>query len=297
MKAGRTFAAYRYFLIPSEQISIYDTAKEKRREAVEKFFYRAINEKKVSFDIDDRKQVLAFEREITSTVLLFKFGSEKHETKYRESETGIESVVEANLPFVYLIFDIERQLLLLEMNTSVFKNVMQGQNKIQKWFEQAFFQYGFEIIFEEIIDENTFWKYVEDGSAIYDVTITLNSPNLFTGFIEIGNALKKIRAVYNNTQTTLSVSNKNAPLTGIQKENEELSAAVKYASAGGGEWALTKRTRSGKRTYRSRNKIKKVNVIPVSVLPNKEDLEELDKDILEALESVETIMPKQKTEG
>lgn len=37
MKAGRTFAAYRYFLIPSEQISIYDTAKEKRREAVEKF--------------------------------------------------------------------------------------------------------------------------------------------------------------------------------------------------------------------------------------------------------------------
>ena len=297
MKAGRTFAAYRYFLIPSEQISIYDTAKEKRREAVEKFFYRAINEKKVSFDIDDRKQVLAFEREITNTVLLFKFGSEKHETKYRESETGIESVVEANLPFVYLIFDIERQLLLLEVNTSVFKNVMQGQNKIQKWFEQAFFQYGFEIIFEEIIDENTFWKYVEDGSAIYDGTITLNSPNLFTGFIEIGNALKKIRAVYNNTQTTLSVSNKNAPLTGIQKENEELSAAVKYASAGGGEWALTKRTRSGKRTYRSRNKIKKVNVIPVSVLPNKEDLEELDKDILEALDSVETIMPKQKTEG
>lgn len=69
MKAGRTFAAYRYFLIPSEQISIYDTAKEKRREAVEKFFYRAINEKKVSFDIDDRKQVLAFEREITNTVL------------------------------------------------------------------------------------------------------------------------------------------------------------------------------------------------------------------------------------
>ena len=163
MKAGRTFAAYRYFLIPSEQISIYDTAKEKRREAVEKFFYRAINEKKVSFDIDDRKQVLAFEREITNTVLLFKFGCEKHETKYRESETGIESVVEANLPFVYLIFDIERQLLLLEVNTSVFKNVMQGQNKIQKWFEQAFFQYGFEIIFEEIIDENTFWKYVEDG--------------------------------------------------------------------------------------------------------------------------------------
>lgn len=80
---------------------------------------------------------------------------------------------------------------------------------------------------------------------------------MFAGFIEIDEALRNIREIYNNTQTTLSVSNRNAPLTGIQKENRELSAAVKYASAGGGEWVLRKRTRKGKRTYRSRNGVKK----------------------------------------
>lgn len=292
MKESKTFAAYRYFLIQSDQISLYDTVKERRNEAVENFFRRVIEDKKISFDIDDRKQVLAFERKITDTVLLFVFGSEKHETKYRESDTGIESIIETNLPYVYMIFDIERQLLLLEMKTSVFRNLAQAQNKLQKWFGQAFFQYGFEIVFEEIIEENTFWQYVESEGFIYDVTITLNSPNLFAGFVEIDEALRNIREIYNNTQTTLNVSNRNAPLTGIQKENKELSAAVKYASAGGGEWVLRKRTRKGKRTYRSRNSVKKVNIIPVSALPNKENLRDHDQEILEALDSVETIIPK-----
>lgn len=99
MKGSKTFAAYRYFLIPSDQISLYDTVKEKRNEAVEKFFRRVIEDKKISFDVDDRKQVLAFERKIADTVLLFVFGSEKHETKYRESDTGIESIIETNLPY------------------------------------------------------------------------------------------------------------------------------------------------------------------------------------------------------
>lgn len=292
MKTGRTFAAYRYFLIQSEQISLYDTVKESRRKAVENFFSRAIEERKVSFDIDDRKQVLAFERKITDKIMLFIFGSEKHETKYRESDIGIESIIETNLPYVYLIFDIERQLLLLEMKTSVFRDIAQAQNKLQKWFGQAFFQHGFEIIFEEILDENTFWQYVESEGSISDVTITLNSPNLFAGFIEIDEALRNIREIYNNTQTTLSVSNKNAPLTGIQRENRELSAAVRYASAGGGEWVLRKRTRKGMRTYKSRNNVKKVNIIPVSLLPNKEDLDLRNREILEALDSVESVIPK-----
>lgn len=65
-----------------------------------------------------------------------------------------------------MIFDIERQLLLLEMKTSVFRNLAQAQNKLQKWFGQAFFQYGFEIVFEEIIEENTFWQYVESEGFI-----------------------------------------------------------------------------------------------------------------------------------
>ena len=76
MKESKTFAAYRYFLIQSNQISFYDTVKERRNEAVENFFCRVIKDKKISFDVDDRKQVLAFERKITDTVLLFVFGSE-----------------------------------------------------------------------------------------------------------------------------------------------------------------------------------------------------------------------------
>lgn len=295
MKLSSTFAAYRYFLIPSAQISLYDIAQEKRREAVEAFFYEAMNEKKISIEIEGRKQVLAFERKINNEIFLFKFGSEKHETKYYESETGIEGIIEPNLPFVYLIFDIRRQLLLVEMNTSVFKTPSQTQKKIQLWFERAFFQYGFEIIFEEIIDENTFWKYVEDLGPIYDVTLTLNSPNLFAGFIKIDETLKQIHEIYNNTQTTLKVSNKNAPLAGINKENKELAAAVKYASGGGGEWALTKRTRTGKHTFRSRNRVKKVNLTPISTPPKELqgiDVNESNREIVNALDSVETILPK-----
>lgn len=290
MQTGKSFAAYRYFLVPSEQISIFDKVGEERAVAVKQFFARIESDKKISFEVDSRKHIFVFERKIDKHTLVLKFAIEKHETKYRESETGIESVIEPNLPFVYLIFDIKRQLLLIEINTSVFAKIAQAKQKVQKCFEQQFMMYGFEVILEEIIDENTFWSYVEKSNSIHDVTITLNSPNLFSGFLEIGKMLKGIRELYNNTQTTLKVTNKNGPLTGITKENPELVSAVRYSSGGGGEWSLTVKTGGVKRTFRSRNNIKKVNLIPVDEMQVEGSSREINGEIIKALNTVETIL-------
>lgn len=292
LQTGRTFAAYRYFLVPLEQLSLFDTAEEQRRDSIAKFFSRIEAEKKVSFEIGDRKHIFAFERKVDKRTVILKFAVEKYETKYKESDTGIDSVIESNLPYVYLIFDIRRQLLLAEINTSVFRELSQEKEKIQKCFELQFMPYGFEVIFEEIIDENTFWSYVEKASSVHDVTIVLNSPNLFQGFLEIGKTLKNIRYLYNNTQTTLSVTNRNAPLTGISKENPELASAVKYSSGGGGEWKLTVKTGGKRRTFRSKNNVKKVNLIPISELPIQESTKELDAEVIKSLNMVDTILPQ-----
>ena len=56
-KSEYSFGAYRYFIVPNDQISLFDAIEEKRKKAVQNFFSALVEEKKRSWEIKGRKHL------------------------------------------------------------------------------------------------------------------------------------------------------------------------------------------------------------------------------------------------
>ncbi len=290
-KLVHSFGAYRYFIIPNDQLSMFDIIDEKRKNAVQNFFTSLVQEKKRSWEIKGRKHLLVFNRQLSDAVYIFKFSMETKKTIFVESESDIENIDEVDYPFIYVIIDTCRQIVLFELKTSVFSNLNVAKDKLKTCFENIFSLYGFEVIFKEITDSSTFWTFVSDSIGIYEVTITLNSPNLFGGFNNTNDMLKDISKTYNNNQTTIKLSSNKANLTNINQDNKALYDAVEYTSGGGGEWVLTLASKEVKRkTYKSKHNIRKVTVRQID---NSNDNKKVTEDIFRALNKVETVINKE----
>lgn len=291
MKGSNTFGAYRFFIVPSEQISFFDVVEEKRKHAVEEYFQSIEINKKVSYEINRRKHIIVFNRKIGTDIYILKFSMEKSETLYKEGEQDIENIVEPNLPFVYLVVDIKRQILLIELKTNVFSSINTAKNKIQKCFQTVFSIYAFQVIIEEISDGRTFWSFVQEAQGVYGLSIKLNSPNLFGGFNNTDDMLRDINNTYNNTETKIELSNEK-PKLHLKKANKLLSSAIDYASGGAGEWEIVVQTKQGeKKTYRSKHNIKKVNV---KAIDNGDNVSQTNAKIISALDSVEDVLVDKK---
>ena len=204
------------------------------------------------------------------------------------ADDDIENVDEPDYPFIYVIFDTARQIALIKLKTSVFSSLNQAKEKLKVCFQKTFTLFGFEVFFEEITDSSTFWNFVSDSYGVYDLTLTLNSPNLFGGFSNTNEMLKTIKETYNNSQTTIKLSSKNPNITNLTQQNTLLNDAIDYASAGGGEWSLTvAATDKEKRTIKSKHNVRKVSVRKIHP---KQDQKDIEDDIRKALDRVETLL-------
>lgn len=293
-KSEYSFGAYRYFIVPNDQISLFDAIEEKRKKAVQNFFSALVEEKKRSWEIKGRKHLLVFNRQVSSSVFICKFSMETKKTIFIESESDIENIDEIDYPFIYVIIVTSHQIVLFELKPSVFSSLNVSKDKLKICFEKIFSLYGFEVLFEEITDSNTFWTFVNDSRGIFEISMTLNSPNLFGGFNNTNEMLKEVQETYNNSQTTIKLTSKKPILHNIKPDNKPLSDAVEYVSGGGGEWILTVASKSGERKkYKSKHNIRKVSIRHIN---SKSHQNGAKTDILHALDSLETILKKEHTD-
>ena len=285
---SHSFGAFRYFIVPCEQMSLFDTVEEKRATAVNSFFSQLAETKKRNWEIKGKKHLLVCNTKLSEDIFICKFSKETTKTIFKESDDDIENVDEPDYPFIYVIFDTARQIALIELKTSVFSSLNQAKEKLKVCFQKTFTLFGFEVLFEEITDSSTFWNFVSDSYGVYDLTLTLNSPNLFGGFSNTNEMLKTIKETYNNSQTTIKLSSKNPNITNLTQQNTLLNDAIDYASAGGGEWSLTVAAKDKeKRTIKSKHNVRKVSVRKIHP---KQDQKDIEDDIRKALDRVETLL-------
>ena len=285
---SHSFGAFRYFIVPCEQMSLFDTVEEKRATAVNSFFSQLAEMKKRNWEIKGKKHLLVCNTKLSEDIFICKFSKETAKTIFKESDDDIENVDEPDYPFIYVIFDTARQIALIELKTSVFSSLNQAKEKLKVCFQKTFTLFGFEVLFEEITDSSTFWNFVSDSYGVYDLTLTLNSPNLFGGFSNTNEMLKTIKETYNNSQTTIKLSSKNPNITNLTQQNTLLNDAIDYASAGGGEWSLTVAAKDKeKRTIKSKHNVRKVSVRKIHP---KQDQKDIEDDIRKALDRVETLL-------
>ncbi len=280
------FYTYRYFLISAEQIAFYEKPETEKYRIMYEFFDALLINKKIDRFIGRKRCILYITHKYDENIFLCKYAKEQSMRKFQEGESDIESTVESNFPFIYLIFDLQRQIILIHNKSSVFENVNAAKNSIQKFFQKTTYIHNYNFTIDEVSYEQAFWECISGAEGIFELTFSLKAPNLFGGILATNEFLKRIKEIYNSSETEIKYKNEQGKLS---VEKDEVDDVIKYITSGGGRWTLKARKNRRKRIFKSSDNVKKVSIANnLEVDPNitYKNINELIKEIDDLLGNI-----------
>ncbi|SHE95061.1 hypothetical protein SAMN02745195_01531 [Thermoanaerobacter uzonensis DSM 18761] len=273
------FYMYRYFLIKTEQITMFPEEEDDKVKIIYNFFSELEDTKKYEKTTKKGKNILFLTKKTNNHLYLCKFASEKIRKKHEPTENDIKILLEPDYPFVYVVFDLKRQLILVQHKSSVFQDRDTAINKIKGIFTPRTKIHGYNFTIEPVSFEKFFWDYIEKAQKIYEVALSLKAPNLFGGVYSTNDLLRDIKRIFNSTETEIKYKNEDGKLKISKKELED---PIKYASAGGGHWKIKiqQEKKSKRIVIKSIDNVKKIE-IPEEALENEKALFQLMQKIKE----------------
>ncbi len=231
----------RYSLIPDTQIDI-DTAIGISKEM--KF-----NDWLMSFKQEKRKEILyrstnyvLYCKQLSEYCFFMSFAKELHDIIGKKTDDGIVDTPMGNYKKCNILINTINQWMVIEKNTDISapiesqKNII--ANVISKFMKPKNLYFEINIMAEK----NYFWEYVAaNQDAITEIDITLSSPNFLEGIKTVNEFLHKTNEKYNNTSVSIQLKNEEGRLN-IDNSNEFLQDAIRYSSAGGGQWRIKSST-------------------------------------------------------
>jgi hypothetical protein len=248
MSDGRsTYYFFRYFLHPMRQLRINWHGAEPAdvRDLLSNFFVTLEHDGKISCLVGEREFLLYLIRTLGPDILVCKFARGLTLKRHQPGERDIESVTEPNYPYIYVVIDRQRQILMLQKKTTVFRSIDQASSSFRRFLLAATGAGAHEISINDITSTQHFWKCIEEAEAVYYVMFRLKAPNLLGFSEEAATSLRRIKESVNNTAIEIKLEHEDGYLR-IQRENDQLNlgSLVDYASGGGGSWG-TKIRRKG----------------------------------------------------
>lgn len=233
---------FRYFIHPVCQLRLnlekggyIDT-----KELVAQFFTRLEHERRIGYAMGDTMFWLYLIRLLAEGMFLCKFARTRNIKRHLPKEVDIEQVVESDYPFIYVVIDRNRQIIMLQKNTSVFYDIDQAKRQFHKFFARAAGVKQHEIVIDEIVHESQFWVCIEESEAIYSVTLHLKAPNLFGFSEEASSFLRYVKDDVNDTSMDIRFDNANGHLRINRNPHKAINieSLVAYASGGGGTYPI-----------------------------------------------------------
>lgn len=261
------FYSYRISLVePSQRSSLKSTGLVKE-EVFFNLVQRLHQQQKIPFIAWGTKHIMFFIKRVSNTLYYLELAKEETYKKPVEGEHSIEEVEDTRAPFIYLILDTRRQIILIQDKKAVFQNFEVAKSRIETFFDEQLEYIGLNVLLKPITNKNDFWKEIESLDEINDFGVTLNAPNLFKGRFKANEFVKETHEEYNFTEFKLWFKSKIGKLT-LYRENAEEFIAL--AAAGGGKYVV-RAMKEGKRVI-----IDSLNFI-VQKVYNVDDIKELDE--------------------
>ncbi|URZ07565.1 hypothetical protein [Clostridium felsineum] len=257
MERMKTFFCFRYFVIPFSQISLAQLEITDKKQLIKNIFNNLETKHKIEQYFSKQPYILYLTHKYSNDLYLCKFARQSSLNKYADIGNDIKLVPEDNFPFLYLIIDINKQIILIENKLNILGKISTVRNSLEKWFQPNINKFGYEFKLDEISHNYSFWQYVNSASKIYELYLNLKSPNLFGGNTDAEKMLKETKSDLNNTETDLHFKNFKGNLT----IGDSIKSFIKYIACGGGFWRL-KATIPGKKEktyYYSKHCIKKAS--------------------------------------
>ncbi len=228
------YYAYRIFLIDSDQSVIFSDDVTKK-ERLLKLFEQIEEKNKVEFIDKNKRYLFCFFKRYSDKFYIIQFAKEQSYFKPSEGEKIIENIEDLKYPFIYLIIDISRQIILIQYKTTVFKDLDIPKVKIENFLSRKFKSYGISVKIQEISSEITFWEQLKEFDEIFTFDITLSGPNLFGARYQASKFVQDLHENYNSDEFNIKLKNALGKLK-LLKEN--VSDYIKLANAGAGRFVV-----------------------------------------------------------
>ncbi|WP_434283551.1 hypothetical protein [Clostridium botulinum] len=281
------FYTFRYFLIPSLQITFEQMTIKDKKQLIIDIFNKLNKESKIEREINNRKYILYLRKKLSDDIYICKFGREVIRNMY---DIGIEDIEEkkaSDYPYIYFIVDTSKQIFFIEEKTSVFRELNYAKDKIRKFFEYDLRKKNFNMMIDEITESKSFWQYINNADKIFELKLNMKSPNAFQGILNANELLKKMRGFFNNTEMDMNLKNEDGKLN-INEENSK--DYIDYITHGGGKWEVVISNNKHKENIKSTDKkyIKNISIpenfeeiLKLSSEENKYEKKEIQSKIID----------------
>jgi len=249
-----------------------------KKEVVQKLKSNLQTQVKISEKYKHRKYLLYFIEELAEDLYLLKLARKRDFNKYQEGDNDIETVEDTEYPFVYVIIDFNKQIILIQKKAAVFQNISTAQNILQALINKTvdFGQYIFTV--DEISYRAMFWKLVAQSSKIYSMQLNLRAPNLFGNRYEANEFLKEEQEISNAAEVNIELKNEQGNL--LIRE-ERVGTYIDYIAAGGGSYRLKFMEAGEVKTKSSKDNIKTAylaeNISQLNIAKIRAELEQIDQ--------------------
>lgn len=227
----------RYSLIPDVQIDL-DTAMGTTKE--EKFLDWLMTfpqEKSKETNYRGTNYIL-YCKKFSDHCFYMSFAKELHDIIGKKTDSDIINTPIKNYKKCNILIHVKHQWMVIEKNTDISQKIESQKNMIANVIshflkpKNLYFEIGI------MTEKNHFWEYVATHKdSIIEVQLTLSSPNFLEGIKTVNTLLHKTNEIYNNTNVSIHLKNKDGHLN-IDPNNEFLQDAIKYSSSGGGKWKV-----------------------------------------------------------
>jgi hypothetical protein len=191
--------------------------------------------KKDTFMVRRSRFILYFIKDLLPEVYLLELAREERQNMPVEGDTKIEEVSVRRAPFVYVILDIKKQIILMQEKKTAFQDNEVSIERLRTYFESKLQQYFIVPSITPISNTATFWEEVKNADGIKEFDITLNAPNLFKGRQKAEELVEEVHEEFNVTEFEIKLKNKLGQLKLLYENAKDF---VSLAASGGGKYVL-----------------------------------------------------------
>ncbi|MBP1223150.1 hypothetical protein [Flavobacterium sp. 1355] len=227
------FYAYRIFLnqIPNKQVLIEFRSK---KESFIDFFIRIQDQQTIKFN-DYGEHVIIFEKKLGEDIYLLKLAKKQQFDKPTLEDGKIEDVKDVRYPNIYFLVHLNKQIILIEKNTTVFQTMDAVKDKLVKVLTEEMLQDRVYCNLSEITDHRDFWEQINDLDSVQKVELEYEPPNFFGGKNVADKLVKDVHEETNFDKFKIILRNKKE---GLRFQYEDFKEHIQRISQGAGNYII-----------------------------------------------------------
>lgn len=228
------FQTFRYLVLESKQLSLLKNEPKPKEVVFKEIIDELITKKKEELKTDKKLFLFYGNKKLNEYIYLLQFSTRKLIDHHYAGQSGIYRQKEENYPFVWIILDRRRQIILVEEKKSVI-SVKRTVEIVGKFLINQLEEYDLSIAITPKTKESDFWQEVQDMEKISFLEMTIPAPNYFKGRHEVE---EFVNEQYQDTDfSTMKITYKSV-IGKLKVFKEVLGHFITYISDGGGSYIL-----------------------------------------------------------